>query len=85
MTKRLLTAVDDSAAGRASPRPLAVTLGAFVEALMGLTDDVDEIVAVVDHVLRTRAVPLGHPSRSSLLGVASAALAPKSAHERETA
>jgi len=65
MTNRRIAAVDDStsglrtAAASAPPKPLAVTLGAFVEAVTELTDDIDEIVAVINHVLRTRAVPLG--------------------------
>ena len=77
MTNRRITAVDDStsglrtAAASAPPKPLTVTLGAFVEALTKLTDDVDEIVAVINHVLRTRAVPLGDLNGRALLGAGS--------------
>jgi hypothetical protein len=85
MTNRRVTAVNDSVFGfrtlaaNASLEPLTVTLGAFVEAVTELTDDVDEIVAVIHHVLRTRAVPLGALNRRALIGVGGKVLAPESA------
>ena len=82
MTNRRIATVDDptsglrTAAASAPPKPLTVTLGAFVEAVTKLTDDVDEIVAVISHVLRTRAVPLGDLNGRALLGAGSAAAHP---------
>ena len=43
-------------------RPLVVTLWELVEAATSVSDDAAEVVAVVEHVLRTRA--------SGVLGVA---------------
>jgi len=75
MTSRRVTAIKDSvsepgtAVAKAPLEPLTVTLGALVEAVTELTDDVDEIIAVIHHVLRTRAVPLGDLQRRALIGL----------------